>query len=222
MLKNIVICFLFIFSFSACKRTDKQDNKTATIVSDTLKNTQEQKADTLAAEQESDSVVYSNFNATIIKEVFKDSLAAKFSSLETDDIFSITVPKGNINHTKTAIRIFNNAGELLYENIFTTRYLANGYELKTIKNDAEMGEYILSKAKAILALENFTDTSNEELMKEDGYFTQSKEEYENYAVFMECQKEKRPLFSISLGEEDLTYIGYSRKLKKVVDILYGA
>ena len=53
----------------------------------------------------------------------------------------------------------------------------------------------------------------------DDIFGQPKDEFMNYDVFIECQNDKRPLFPISLAEEDMTYIGYSKKLKKAVDII---
>lgn len=216
MLRNTLICFVIVLCFYACNRAEKQQTEKASIASDSLKNI-EPKEDTLSAVQNPDSVVYSKFNNSIIKEEYKDSLFTKFSDLSTDDKFILTVPKGNINHTTSVLKIFNNGGELLYETSFTTRYMANGYELENIKNDAEMVKYILTKAKQILEKDSFMYITNE--IKKDGVLGQSKEEFTDYDTFIECENDKRPLFIISLGEEDTTYIGYSKKQKKAVDLI---
>lgn len=216
MFKNTLICYVTILCFYACNRFEKKQTEKTSMANDTLKNITP-KEDTLNFVQNSDSIVYSKFNNSIIKEKYKDSIFTKFSDLLTNDKFIFTVSKGNINHTTSVLKIFNNAGELLYETSFTTRYMANGYELENIKNDAEMVKYILNKAKQILEKDSFMYISNE--TKKDGVLGQSKEEFMDYDTFIECENNKRPLFIISLGEEDTTYIGYSKKQKKAVDII---
>lgn len=167
------------------------------------------------------SVVYFDYTNTEIKEEFRDSLFTKFSDLAKDDKFTFYVPKGNINNTKSVLKIFNDTGELIYEKSFQTSELIYGYDLEDIKSDEELEKYILDRAKKTLTMDSFTDiTDKEKIMKEDGILDQPEDSYENYKVFIECQKDKRPLFCISLAEEDITFIGYSKKLKKVVDIIY--
>lgn len=213
MYKNTLICFLSILLFYACNKVEKKPIKKTAIVSDTLSQ-----KDTLTVAHPPAEVYFDPIN-TVIKEEFKDSLSAKFSDLSTEDKFIITVPKGNINETTSVFQIFNSIGELIYEKSFKTRYIANGYHLIHIKNDEEMEKYILTTAKEMVDPNSLTDISDKNEIGKDDIFGQPKDEFMNYDVFIECQNDKRPLFPISLAEEDMTYIGYSKKLKKAVDII---
>lgn len=213
MYKNTLICFLSILLFYACNKVEKKPIKKTAIVSDTLSQ-----KDTLTVAHPPAEVYFDPVN-TVIKEEFKDSLSAKFSDLTTEDKFIITVPKGNINETTSVFQIFNSIGELIYEKSFQTRYIANGYHLIHIKNDEEMEKYILTTAKEMVDPDSLTDISDKNEIGKDDIFGQPKDEFMNYDVFIECQNDKRPLFPISLAEEDMTYIGYSKKLKKAVDII---
>ena len=213
MYKNTLIFFLSILLFYACNKVEKKPIKNTAIVSDTLSQ-----KDTSTVAHPPAEVYFDPVN-TVIKEEFKDSLSAKFSDLSTEDKFIITVPKGNINETTSVFQIFNSIGELIYEKSFKTRYMANGYHLIHIKNDEEMEKYILTEAKEMVDPNSFTDISDKNEIERDGVLGQSKDDFMNYDAFIECQNDKRPLFSISLAEEDMTYIGYSKKLKKVVDII---
>lgn len=213
MYKNTLVSFLSILLFYACNKAEKKPVKKTAIVSDTVSQ-----KDTLNAVLTS-TEVYFDYSNTVIKEEFKDSLSAKFSDLSTEDKFIITVPKGNINETTSVFQIFNSIGELIYEKSFQTRYIANGYHLIYIKNDEEMEKYILTEAKEMVDPNSFTDISDKNEIEKDDVLGQSKDEFMNYDAFIECQNDKRPLFSISLAEEDMTYIGYSKKLKKAVDII---
>jgi hypothetical protein len=213
MYKNTLVSFLSILLFYACNKAEKKPVKKTAIVSNTVSQ-----KDTLNAVLTT-TEVYFDYSNTVIKEEFKDSLSAKFSDLSTEDKFIITVPKGNINETTSVFQIFNSIGELIYEKSFQTRYIANGYHLIYIKNDEEMEKYILTEAKEMVDPNSFTDISDKNEIEKDDVLGQSKDEFMNYDAFIECQNDKRPLFSISLAEEDMTYIGYSKKRKKAVDII---
>ncbi|MFB9080732.1 hypothetical protein ACFFLS_21560 [Flavobacterium procerum] len=78
--------------------------------------------------------------------------------------------------------------------------------------------FIINRANEILNADKLTDISNKSEIKENQVIGTASEDFMNYEAFLEYQNEKRPLFSIFLGEEDMTYIRYSDKLKKVVDI----
>ncbi|KRB55605.1 hypothetical protein [Flavobacterium sp. Root186] len=214
MYKNTLVLFLSILLFYSCNKTEKKPIKNTVAINDTLS-----KKDTSTVVQTTEKDVYFDYSNTVIKEEFKDSLSAKFSDLSTEDKFIITVPKGNINETISVFQIFNSIGELIYEKSFQTRYIANGYHLIYIKNDEEMEKYILTSAKEMVDPDSFTDISDKNEIGKDDVLGQSKDEFMNYDAFIECQNDKRPLFSISLAEEDTTYIGYSKKLKKAVDII---
>jgi|GEM_PF-5043103 len=155
---------------------------------------------------------------TIIKKEFKDSVQVNFSSLESKDSFTFYMPVGNIDSTESILRIYNVTGELIYEKIFETHELINGYDLEFIKNETQMQKYIYDKAKNMLDKTSFDDWSK---VKEDGIIGQSEpEDFENYTTYVECKKDKRMLFWINLGEEDGTCIGFSKKQNKVLDIIY--
>ncbi|WP_316633908.1 hypothetical protein [uncultured Flavobacterium sp.] len=218
MLKNTIICSITILLFFACNRAEKKQTENTSIANDSTKNIKPEQ-DSLDSSKKPDSIVYFNASNTVIKEEFKDSLFTKFSDLLSDDKFTFIVPKGNINKTTSVLKIFNNTGELIYEKSFETSYLINGYDLEYIKSDQELEKYILTKAKEVLDIESFYDVSNKNKLKEDDILGQSKDEFIDYNTFIECQNDKRPLFIISLSEEDTTYIGYSKKQKKAVEII---
>ncbi|SHL32241.1 hypothetical protein [Flavobacterium chilense] len=217
MFKNTLFFFLAILFFYACNRSEKHEIKKTAIAHDSLKDIQTKK-DTLNTVKTIETVYFDDSN-TVIREQFKDSVFAKFSDLSTDDKFIFTIPKGNINQTTSVFQIFNNAGQLIYERSFTTRYIVNGYDLEFIKSDEELEKNILNRAKEILDINSLTDISDKNEIKKDPVLGESRENFENYDVFIECQNDKRPLFSISLAEEDTSYIGYSKKLKKAVSVI---
>ena len=155
---------------------------------------------------------------TILKKEFKDSINEHFSSLVKKDRFTFYMPKGNIDSTESILRIYTYEGELIYEKKFETHELINGYDLEFIKNEFQMQKYILKKAKGALDKSSF---DNLDKMEEYGIIAQSQpEDFENYATYVECKKEKRFLFWIHLGEEDGTCIGFSKKQNKVLDVIY--
>ncbi|WP_374175325.1 hypothetical protein [Flavobacterium tructae] len=215
MFKNIIIACISILSLYACNRIEKRQNKTAINLSDSLKP-----QDTVVSVPTKEAI-YFNYSNTVLHEEFRDSISIKFSDLLIDDKFTFYVPEGNINKTKSILKIFNDAGELLYEKSFQTSELIYGYDLEDIKTDEELEKYILDKAREVLADNSFIDiTDKEKIAEEGGILNQPADSFENYKVFTECQNEKRSLFCIGLAEEDITFIGYSKRLQKVVDIIY--
>ncbi len=218
MLKKIIISCL-ILSFYACNKSDKQQNKAVKNTIDSTKSLTSKQNSRISAPIK--EVVYFNYTNTEIKEEFRDSIFTNFSSLSSNDKFTFYVPKGNINTTESILKIFNEVDELIYIKSFQTSNLINGYDLEYIKTDEELEKYILGKARDVLANVSFVDITNkEEIIKQDGILNQPEDSFENYKAFIECQNDRRPLFCIGLAEEDITFIGYSRRLKKVVDIIY--
>lgn len=103
-----------------------------------------------------------------------------------------------------------NNPEEIYEKKFVTSYMINGYDLEFIKNEDETQKYMMKKAHAILKKYHFVDLDKE--VDQYSLFVQMQtKDYENYEVYKEYRKDKRPLFSIRLAEEDVTFIGFSKK-----------
>lgn len=158
---------------------------------------------------------YFDYSNTVMNEDFSQSIQHHFSDTQSKDTFTLSFPKGNINNTETTLKIVKANGELILEKKFKTRELINGYDLREITNDIQMETYIIDKAKNVVSNDSF-----EVIGKDEPFIETDKEEYENYDVYLECKKEHRPLFSLHLGEEDTTQMGYSVKLQKVIDVLY--
>ena len=162
---------------------------------------------------------YYNYKNTTLRESFSDSLQVHFSTNSTKDFFTFYVPAGNINSTKSALRIYTHRGQIIYKRVFTTSSLINGYATYEIKNDKEMEWYVLSQAKKILANDRFINPNN--LIELDGILRQaSKEDFEDYDVYIESKNDNRPLFYFGLEEENITILGYLAKKGKVVDVIY--
>lgn len=159
---------------------------------------------------------YFDYSNVILKQNINDSIYAKFSNENLDDSFSINVESGNINQTKTAIRIKNKNGSIIYEHIFPTTELINGYDTEAIKSEVEMENYVINQAKGIL--KNGILIPNK-LSKED-YLKQSpKEDFEDFETFNEIKNSNRVIFFYGLGEENLYYLGFSTKKNKIVTII---
>ncbi|KAF2508088.1 hypothetical protein [Flavobacterium foetidum] len=208
---NLISCILILCIFS-CNRVEK---KTSPSPKDSLENAKEDSSQIATKAPNEEYFDYSN---TVINEEFNDSIFAKFSDLSSEDKFTLNIPVGNIKETITVFKIFNSAGEVIYEKSFQTSYIINGYHLIHIKSDEELERYILDRAREILNADNLTDISNRSEIKDDPVLGAAPEDFIDYNAFLECQKEKRPLFAISLAEEDTTYLGYSDKLQKVVEV----
>jgi hypothetical protein len=162
-------------------------------------------------EVEEENFDYSN---TVIKSDFYDTIRINFSNNENKDLFTFTMPKGNINNTKSVLKIYDFKGKIIYEKTFETFYLINGYDLYNIKNQSEMDKYIYAKAKNILDKDSFENANKTQ------FHSMDKEMFENYEVYVECKKNNFLLYTVGLGEEDITTIGYSKKLDKTIDIFY--
>ena len=214
-LKFTSIAITILFAIYSCsennidgknKKPVKIENNAkinSTIETDSIKNNYDNKE-----YSEDEHFDYSN---TIIKSTFIDTLKINFSNNNDKDLFIFTMPKGNITKTKSSLKIFDYSGKLIYENTFETFCLINGYDLVDIKTQSEMNNYIYTKAEEILDLNSFDNSYTNELFE-------IKDNFENYNVFLECKKEKLPLFTFSLSEESSSTIGYSIKMKKVFNI----
>lgn len=162
--------------------------------------------------------IYFDYQNTIMHSSYSDTVFVKFSNDTVEDCFTFYMPAGNINATKSIIRITTKSGELIYENVFETSNIVNGYATDDIFNDSEMEQYVLTEARDVLAKTSFRDINNAE---DDSIIKQTpKEDIQDYDTFLECQNENRPLFCIRFNEENMTFIGYSRMKGKVVDLIY--
>ncbi|MFZ4796242.1 MAG: hypothetical protein ACOYMA_02040 [Bacteroidia bacterium] len=195
----IVCCILILFS---CKQKAKTTQNTAQPTTDTANQ----------------SNGYFNYQNTIIHSSYSDTVFVKFSSDSLEDCFTFYMPDGNINKTKSIIRITTKNGELIYEKVFQTNEIVNGYATYDILNDSEMEQYVLTEAKNVLAKTSFLYINN---AKDNSLIKQTnKEDIQDYETFLECKNENRPLFCFRLYEENITYIGYSKIKKKVIDLIY--
>ncbi len=213
---SLLVIGLFLFSCNSNngnKTEATEENKTAAPlkVEKEIHLPDELKAD------ETDDDPYYHYH-TILKKEFNDSVLANFSSLKSKDRFTFYMPAGNIDSTESVVRIYTHEGNLIYEKKFGTHELINGYDLEFIKNETQMQKYVLKQANGVLDKSSFTDLDR---VEEYGIIAQSQpEDFESYDTYVECKKEKRPLFCIGLTEEDITYIGFSKKQNKVLDIIY--
>lgn len=161
---------------------------------------------------------YFDYQNTIMHSSYSDTVFVKFSNDTVEDCFTFYMPEGNINATKSIIRVTTKTGELIYENVFETSDIVNGYATYSIFNDSEMEQYVLTEARDVLAKNSFRYINNAE---DDSIIKQTaKEDIQDYDTFLECQNENRPLFVFRLNEENMTFIGYSRIKNKVVDLIY--
>lgn len=153
-----------------------------------------------------------------LENAYFDSSNAYFSNLSEKDKFTFQIPKGDINKTISILRINSKKEGLIYEKQFETYLLINGYDLEYIHTKKEMLNYVLNKARKLLSKNSFISIAEDQL--NGGWIsTSTKEGFYDYETFERCKIEKRPLFSISLGEEDTEVIGYSTKEGKVKDII---
>ncbi len=158
---------------------------------------------------------YFDCSNSVFRENFADTIFTTFTNRKVKDRFTFYVPKGRIHDTFSYLEITNAAGEIIYSKRFETFLLVNGYALNEITTEAEMEYYLVNKAKTILEPDAFTYIAN--IVPGEGILGQKDlDEFDNFVVFLECEREKRPLFSIGLGEEDISFFGYSNKESRVV------
>ncbi len=171
--------------------------------------------DASAAQPLTAQPVYFDYKNTSLDQDFNDTLFCKFSNDSVNDRFSFSVPKGNISDTKAILRITTKAGLIIYEHIFGTYELASGYHLETVRTDNEMRAYILDLAKDLLP-GGIIDPNN---LDKNNYLSQAtKEDFIDYETFVETKLKNRKLFFYNLHEESGTFLGYSGKEKKVVEV----
>lgn len=171
----------------------------------------------IKATKASSEPIYFDYSKTRLTDGYNETAYAKFSNDSTEDIFTIKVNSGNLTETKTTLRIITNKGEIIYEHIFETTDLINGYALSDIKSDTEMEKYVLMRAKSILK----DGLYHPDALPKNSYLNEAAEEdFENYDVFMDIKTTEKNIFHYCLNEESHYYLGYSDKLKKVVPIIY--
>ena len=176
-----------------------------------IQNTEQKLFDTV--EQDN---IYFDYKNTVMNSSFSDTVFIKFSNDTIEDCFTFYMPKGNINKTKSILRISTKDGELIYENVFETSDMVNGYATADIKNDLQMRNYVLEEARNVLSKTSFLykdDVENDNLIKQTPV-----EEIQDYDTFLECKNENRALFYTRFHEEIITILGFSRKKKQVVDL----
>ncbi|MBL7920587.1 MAG: hypothetical protein JNJ40_09760 [Bacteroidia bacterium] len=157
-----------------------------------------------------------DFANTSLPVDYNDMVSAKFSNDSTDDRFIVFIPQGNINKTKTALRILTKNGAQVYEHIFNTTELINEYDIVAFKSDKEMADYIVKKADALLH-KGIVDL--DKLGEEDYLAVASKEQFTNYDLFLDMKAKGRRLLNYTLNLENHYYLGYSARDKKVVTII---
>ncbi len=161
-----------------------------------------------------DSAYQYNLSQTALATDFCDTVYHRFSSADSDDRFTFYIPKGKITETKAILTIQNAQGILLFSDTFETRALIH-YDADGVKTESEIVAYIPSNAKDVLG------TSSFHMLKEnDELFSSDTAGYPDRYIMYECKQENRPLFFLSLWEEDNTYYGYSRKMQKFAPV-YG-
>lgn len=175
--------------------------------------------DTAASRVDTQSVSgeqYFDYSATSLPGQYTDTAYALFSNDEQQDRFTIYVPAGLISETTTTILITSVHGDTIYEHIFPTRDLVNGYAIAEIKSDIEMQRHVLTQAQDILQNGLYTAAD----LADDSYLNQAAEEdFENYAVFTALQASNRVLLHYCLNEESHYFLGYSQEAGKTVTLI---
>jgi|688.fasta_scaffold414803_2 hypothetical protein len=212
-MKKIIICIsLLCLLILSCKQNKAEITKVEPKENVVFENRVLTKKNTL----KTFSPEYFDYSNVILKQDINDTIYAKFSNDTFEDCLTINVESGKISQTKTTIRIKNKIDKIIYEHIFQTTELINGYDTETIKNDDEMGNYLINQAKGILKNGILIP---KKLSKED-YLNQSlKEEFEDFETFNEIKNSNRVIFFYGLEEENLYYLGFSKDKNKVVTII---
>lgn len=206
---NILTIAFFSFILLACNNsTPPVDQKPITTV-DSL-------AASLPVADNVDPDAKFDFVNTSLPVDYNDMVSAKFSNDSTDDRFIVFIPQGNINKTKTTLRILTKSGAQVYEHIFNTTELINEYDIAAFKSDKEMADYIVKKADALLHT-GIVDL--DKLGEEDYLKVATKEQFNNYELFLDMKAKGRRLLNYTLNLENHYYLGYSDKDKKVVTII---
>ena len=159
---------------------------------------------------------YFNFENTTLAKGFSDTVYALFSNDTNMDCFTLKVPSGNINETSALVHITTQEGDIIYEHIFKSRELVNGYDLYKIKSETEMEAYIINKAKLILSGGLLYPAQ----MDQEAYLNTAKQEdFEDYELFLQIKEKNEVVFHYCLQEESHFFLGFSKKSNKVVTII---
>lgn len=159
---------------------------------------------------------YYNYKNTRLEREISDTAMARFSDDITEDRFTLYVPAGLITETETTIRVKSANGTLVYEHIFPTRALVNGYATEKIRSDGEMEQYVIEQARRLLKEGLYSANS----LPEHSFLKGAPPaEFENYGVFMQLKNTGRMVFHYCLEEETHYYLGYDVKHKKVVHLI---
>jgi hypothetical protein len=180
-------------------------------------------ADSVAASIPKDAGVdphYFDYSKTTLTNDFTDTAFANFSSGESQDRFTFFVPKGNVNETKSVLRITTQEGKLIYEHIFPTSDLIYGYALRDIKTEKEMINSILVDAGDVLQtgiIDPIDGARGSTFMS--NLSVDNPIDFEREDVYEQVKKSGRMLFHYRLNNESHFVLGYSKKEKAVVKIL---
>lgn len=155
-----------------------------------------------------------DLSETNFPEDFSYTTSHYFSNLESKDEFFIQIPKGNIQLTRSVIRIKNSKKDIIHLQTFNTVDLIYGYALKDIKSTTELVAHLQDRA-----CNNIDNASIKQVgSKNDTFKSIAPEEFEDYNTYIVCKNKKLPLFQFSLNEENSTYFGYSESRKRAVVI----
>lgn len=164
-----------------------------------------------------------DYSETKLKKSYSDTAYGKFSDNDSKDRFTFFVPGGLISETNSALRVTNVKEELVYEHVFPTSELINGYALAEIKNDEQMENYLLVRANSFIrhGFIDLNELGKGELGSHEYLLNEALPEgFENYEAFQEAKKDRRLMLCYSLHEEDIYFLVYSKELKKAVRVYY--
>jgi hypothetical protein len=206
LIRKIPLILFLLAAFIGCNSPEERKNTTD--------------SDTTAAGGEmmnTDTPTYYNYKNTRLAGKISDTAMARFSNDTTDDCFTLYVPSGLITETQTTIRVSAANGALVYEHVFPTRELVNGYATEKIRSDAEMEQYVIEQAKSLLK-QGLYPANN--LPGYSSLKDAPAADFENYEVFTRLRDSGSMIFHYRLLEETHFYLGYDAKQKKVVHLIH--
>jgi hypothetical protein len=159
-----------------------------------------------------------NYTDISLENDFSSERSVYFSDVDKQDKFTLNVPAGRIYDTYSSLQILSMDGQELFTLKFKTIELINGYEAELIVNKADFQTYFMEKAKDVLHPESFFNFNN--LPNESYLKGLTEQDFYDFVTLTEIKAENRFIFVFTKQEEDILYYGYSKKLRKVVEI-YG-
>ena len=157
-----------------------------------------------------------DYSSTVLTKDYQRSSHEYFSSADTFDEVTLYISKGQITQTRVTIRIHNSNKELIYQHVFPTTQLIYGYDLTEIHSDEQMEDKIIEWANRIVD-QGFI---NPNMLSEDDYLNRAnKDDFLDFDTFKEIKNSNRRMFHYVLGEEEHFYLGFSQKIKKVVQLI---